>query len=222
VVYRFDDFVLDTATRRLLRAGAEARLSPKAFDLLQVLVANRARAVSKAELMEHLWPSTHVLESNLASLIAEIRRALDDSSESPRYIRTMQRFGYWFIGPLDAAGPGPSRRCWLMLDTQRVALEEGDAVLGRAPDATVWIDVPGVSRYHARIRVEGQRATVEDLASKNGTYLRGRRVSAPSALSDGDEIRLGSCVVVFRVPPPADTTTTLARGRSRGGMGSAV
>jgi DNA-binding winged helix-turn-helix (wHTH) protein len=222
VVYRFDDFALDTDTRRLLHAGAEARLSPKAFDLLQLLVANRSRALSKAELMEHLWPATHVLESNLASLVAEIRRALADSAESSRYIRTVQRFGYWFIGPLDTAGPGPARRCWLMLDTQRVALDEGDAVLGRAPDATVWLDLPGVSRYHARIRVEGERATVEDLASKNGTYLRGRRVSAPSALADGDEIRLGTCVVVFRLPPPADTTTTQTQSRSRGGIGSAV
>ena len=66
MVYRFDDFTIDTATRRLLKGQSEQHLSPKALDLLQFLVANRARAVAKAELLQLLWPSTHVLETNLA------------------------------------------------------------------------------------------------------------------------------------------------------------
>jgi DNA-binding winged helix-turn-helix (wHTH) protein len=219
VVYRFDDFTLDTATRRLLRTRAERHLSPKAFDLLHFLVANRSRAVSKAELLQQLWPSTHVLETNLAGLVAEIRQALGDSAEKPRYLRTVHRFGYWFVGPVEEpAGGGASGvplRCWLMLESRQVALSEGEAILGRAPDATVWIDVPGVSRHHARIVIDGSQATVEDLGSKNGTFLGGRRVSAPSPLGDGDEIRLGSVVVTFRIPPPAQTTSTV-RTSSRG------
>ena len=59
-------------------------------------------------------------------------------------------------------------------------------------------------------------ATVEDLGSKNGTFVGGRRLHEAAALSDGDEIRLGSVVVTFRIPPPAKTTTTLRSG-SRGG-----
>ena len=217
MVYQFDDFTIDTATRRLLKGQAEQHLSPKALDLLQFLIANRARAVAKAELLQQLWPSTHVLETNLASLVAEIRQTLGDSAEEPRYLRTVHRFGYWFVGavedPEDARTGDVPLRYWLMLDSRQVALSEGDAILGRAPDASVWIDAPGVSRHHARIRIAGVQATIEDLGSKNGTFLAGRRVSQPSPLGDGDEIRLGSVVATFRIPPPAPTTTTLRSGR---------
>ena len=217
MVYRFDAFTLDTATRRLLGGRSERHLSPKAFDLLQFLVANRARAVSKAELLQQVWPATHVLETNLASLVAEIRQALGDSADAPRYLRTVHRFGYWFVGPVDDADAARAQasplRYWLMLESRQVALAEGDAILGRAPDAAVWIDAPGVSRHHARIRIEGVHATIEDLGSKNGTFVGGRRVSPSAPLGDGDEIRLGSVVATFRIPPPARTTTTLRSGR---------
>ena len=118
------------------------------------------------------------------------------------------------VGDPGDAGPGDvPLRYWLMLDSRQVALSEGEAILGRAPDASVWIDAPGVSRHHARIRIAGAQATIEDLGSKNGTFLAGRRVSQPSPLGDGDEIRLGSVVATFRIPPPARTTTTLRSGR---------
>src|SRR5262249_41748030 len=89
LVYRFADFTLDPGTRQLLWNGAEVHLAPKAFDLLVMLAANRARAVSKEELQQRLWPSTFVEETNLATLIAEIRRTLRDSAASPRFVRTI-------------------------------------------------------------------------------------------------------------------------------------
>jgi DNA-binding winged helix-turn-helix (wHTH) protein len=221
VVFAFSDFTLETGTRRLLRDGSEAHLSPKAFDLLAFLVTHGSRAVSKGELHEYLWPSTHVLDTSLASLIAEVRRALGDSADQPRYVRTVHRFGYWFIGQMheSARAPGArvverSSRCWLLCDTRQVALTEGENILGRAPDAAIWIDAPGVSRRHARIRLVGPRATVEDLGSKNGTFLKGQRVIAPSPLADGDQIRLGTVVVTFRVPPSAESTDAVPPARS--------
>lgn len=226
MLFRFDDFTLDTRTRRLLRherpapgsrAGGspeqEVHLSPKAFDLLTVLVENRARAMSKTELHERLWPATHVLETNLAGLVAEIRRALGDSADEPRFLRTVQRFGYWFIGALQEGAsqenPVKSRvRYWLIWEQRQIALNEGENILGRAPDAAIWIDAPGVSRHHARIRLEAEGAALEDLGSKNGTYVGGRRITAPAPLADGDQIRLGSVVVTFRIPPPGGSTET--------------
>jgi DNA-binding winged helix-turn-helix (wHTH) protein len=213
VTYRFDEFTLDSRTRRLLRGEEEVHLSPKAFDLLLQLVENHTRAMSKAELHERLWPSTYVLETNLAGLVAEIRRALDDSADQPRYIRTMQRFGYWFIGRPDSpatqdATVRRSAKYWLVWETRQIALAEGENILGRGADAGIWIDAPGVSRHHARIRLEGSSAAVEDLGSKNGTYVRGQRITSPSTLADGDQIRLGSVVITFRIPPPAGSTET--------------
>jgi DNA-binding winged helix-turn-helix (wHTH) protein len=212
-MYRFGEFTLDVRTRRLLRGEQEIHLSPKAFDLLALLVEHRAQAMSKSDLQKLLWPSTYVLETNLAGLVAEIRRVLEDPADDPRFIRTVQRFGYWFVGSVAAGGAGTADgaarvRYWLLWDTRQIPLEPGENIVGRAPDAAVWIDAPGVSRHHARIRLDGAAVTLEDLGSKNGTYLHGERVAAPSPLSDGDQIQLGSVVVTFRIPPPAASTET--------------
>jgi DNA-binding winged helix-turn-helix (wHTH) protein len=213
VTYRFGEFTLDGPTRRLLRRETEVHLSPKAFDLLILLIENQARAMSKAELHETLWPSTYVLETNLAGVVAELRRALEDAADQPRYIRTMQRFGYWFVGDARPTtdlenGVKTQVKYWLVWETRQIALSEGENILGRAPDAEIWIDAPGVSRHHARIRLEASGAAVEDLGSKNGTYVGGRRITESLQLMDGDQIRLGSVVVTFRVPPPAGSTQT--------------
>jgi DNA-binding winged helix-turn-helix (wHTH) protein len=216
VPYRFEGFTLDPRSRRLLRDDEEVHLSPKAFDLLVFLVENRERAVPRSELHAMLWPSTFVLETNLAGLVAEVRRALDDSADAPRFVRTMHRVGYRFIGDVadEVARPAPAQpprrsRYWLIWETRQIPLDEGENILGRAPEAPVWIDAAGVSRHHARIVVTGESATVEDLGSKNGTFVRGQRVTAPYALVDGDQIRLGSIVVTFRIPPPATSTETV-------------
>lgn len=212
-MYCFDEFTLDVGTRRLLQNGEERHVSPKAFELLTVLVENRAQAVSKSDLQQRLWPSTFVLETNLAGLVAEIRRALGDPADKPRYLRTVHRFGYRFIGTVREERAredemAPPIKYWLLWETRQIALNAGDNVLGRAPDASVWIDAPGVSRHHARIRLEGTDATVEDLGSKNGTYLRGRRLTTTTPLTDGDQIRLGSVLITFRIPPSVGSTET--------------
>jgi DNA-binding winged helix-turn-helix (wHTH) protein len=211
VTYRFANFTLDSRTRQLLRNGQEMHLSPKAFDLLLLLVENRTRAMSRTDLQGHLWPSTFVLETNLAGLVAEVRRALGDPADNPGYVRTMHRFGYWFIGGVheDAAAPEPvipAVKYWLVWQTRQVPLSEGENILGRAPDAAVWIDALGVSRHHARIVVREGDATVEDLGSKNGTFVGAERVTAPHLLTDGDQVRLGSVVITFRIPQDPGST----------------
>ena len=196
----------------MLCDGQEAHLSPKAFDLLMCLVESRERAVSRAELMERLWPGTFVLETNLASLIAEIRRVLDDDAQDARFVRTMHRFGYWFVGNVmegKADVPvGTSARHWLIWETRQIPVTEGEHIVGRAPDAEVWIDAVGVSRHHARLTVTTAVTTIEDLSSKNGTFVRGERITSCYPLDDGDQIRFGPVVVTFRIPPPAGSTET--------------
>jgi DNA-binding winged helix-turn-helix (wHTH) protein len=213
VTFRFDRFTLDGDTRRLLLGSEEVHLSPKALHLLLVLVENRHRAVSRAELQKELWPSTYVLDTNLASLIKEIRRALGDTADTPKFVRTVHRFGYWFIGELrDGASPqsgNVTTRYWLIWAARQIPVTEGTHVLGRAPDASVWIDAPGISRHHARLVLEGEQAMLEDLGSKNGTYVGEERVTAPRRLDDGDQIRLGPVVITFRIPPAVGATDTV-------------
>ena len=117
----FGDFVLDLDTRELRRSGNAVALSPKAFQLLDVLVENRPRALSKRELQDCLWPETYVVEKNLTNLIAEIRAALGDDAANARFVRTIPRFGYAFHGeatPFDAPLPEIDRGADL-LDRRR-------------------------------------------------------------------------------------------------------
>lgn len=212
MVYRFADVALDEGARQLLSGGDEVHLSPKAFDPLVILVANRARAVSKEELMQRVWPATFVEETNLAGLVAEIRRSLLDDAASPRFVKTVYGFGYRFIGDVAVAGAAraqpPSRRLCLVVENREIVLMNGTNIIGRAPDATIQIDSPGVSRYHARIEVSDGATTVEDLGSKNGTRLDGSALTSPATLEDGSELRLGTVVLQFRVAPPASPTRT--------------
>jgi DNA-binding winged helix-turn-helix (wHTH) protein len=212
VIYRFGDFTLNDSTRQLLSPNGELHLSPKAFELLGILLANRPNVVSKSDLQERLWPETFVQETNIAGLIAEIRRNLRDPIETPLFIRTVHRIGYRFAGDVTVEESAPSvarSRFHLAMDDRRFFLMDGTNVIGRAPEAAVHIDSPGVSRLHARIRVENGAATLEDLGSKNGTHLNGTRIETATALADGDEIRMGTVALTFGSAPASDETETV-------------
>jgi DNA-binding winged helix-turn-helix (wHTH) protein len=217
VVYRFGDFVVNRATRQLIADDREIHLSPKAFDLLVLLLANRERAVAKAELQEQLWPATFVEETNIAGLVVEIRRALGDTASNPSLVRTVYGFGYRFVGDVteDAGAPRPGHALTtpcLVVDNRDVILMDGANVIGRAPDATISIDARGVSRHHARVVISHGDATLEDLGSKNGTHLNGTLITSVVRLSDGDEIRLGASKLRFRLARPAGATETIVDG----------
>ena len=90
----FGVFVLDPETRELRRGGESVPLSPKAYQLLEMLVVNRPRALSKSELQERLWPDTFVVDKNLVNLVAEIREALGDNATHPQFVRTVPKDHY--------------------------------------------------------------------------------------------------------------------------------
>ena len=89
-----------------------------------------------------------------------------------------------------------------------VSLAEGENVLGRVEEATAWIESASVSRRHARILISEGKARLEDLGSKNGTFLNGRKITSAVALADGDEMRLGLVPMTFRVVGGATSTKT--------------
>src|SRR5712692_6815490 len=92
----FSDWTLDSDTRELRRGDRPVHLSPKAFRLLEVLIEQRPAALSKEKLFETVWPDTFVAESNLASLVKEIRTALQDDARQSTLIRTIFGYGYAF------------------------------------------------------------------------------------------------------------------------------
>ena len=210
MVLEFETFRLDGERRQVFRGGAEVHLSPKALQLLQVLIETRPKAMSKAEIHEQLWPDTFVAESNLASIINEVRRALDDDARTPKYIRTVHGFGYAFCAePLtpdraQAQGAPAARLVW---EKGEVPLFPGRNVVGREADAAVRVDDRTISRHHAAIVIGGKSATVEDLDSKNGTFVNGERISAAVEVRDGAVLEFGSVRMVFREFSNLSTTT---------------
>jgi hypothetical protein len=216
VRHTFDDLVFDTDTRQLTVAAREVRLSPKAFDLLALLIERRPRVVSKAEIHERLWPEVHVSESSLPSLVSEIRAAIRDGERATRLLHTVPKHGYAFRPGADT----PTGVAWLLGALSEIALRPGENVLGRDEGAGVIVlNSSTVSRRHARIVIGDDSATVADLGSKNGTYVNDRRVSAAVRVADGDQVRIGSLLFTFRTWRPSTTTQTATTGGA-GGSGA--
>ncbi len=83
-------------------------------------------------------------------------------------------------------------------DGRRIRLSAQGHVIGRSPDAEVTIDDPYASEFHARVGIHDQRIMVHDLGSTNGTYVNGRRVSAPTTVSRGDTVQIGKTILEVR------------------------
>src|SRR5205814_9551162 len=110
LLYSFEDFVFDTERRELRRGSRLIPLQPQVFDVLQFLIANRLRVVSKDDLIEAVWGGRIVSESALATRINAARVALGDSGNEQRLIKTLSRKGLRFVGEVQertqAAAPG--------------------------------------------------------------------------------------------------------------------
>ena len=211
--YDFGRCHLDTVSRVIALDGASMRLSPKAFELLRLLIEDRPRVIPKAELMQRLWPEAFVEEANLPVLVAEVRAAIGDAG-SRQIIKTHHRVGYGFAADVRETESQRSSRpetgphvTLLLPDGRRVALGAGVHVVGRDRDADVRIDDPSVSRRHARIVVEGDQVALEDLESKNGTRVGGVPVTQAVRLAKGDVLVFGGIETRFDVEQFDDSAT---------------
>jgi DNA-binding winged helix-turn-helix (wHTH) protein len=187
--------VVDVGARLVRWEGIEVHLAPKAFELLVILVENQPNAVPHKQLHAALWPGVHVSETSLAALVTQLRKALGDSSGDGRVIRTLHRVGYAFIGDAIVAGHarvagGPM--CRLIWHGVSIEVPAGQSVIGRDRGCGVQIDADSVSRHHARLSVAGGEVSIEDLGSKNGTWVGGERIRGTVSLTDGTCFRLGS------------------------------
>jgi hypothetical protein len=186
-------------------------VSLKAFDLLSLLIRHRPAALSKSDIHEYLWPSTFVTEGNIATLVAEIRAAIGETAHTPRVIRTVHRFGYAFAADLHEEEERRALRPRFVLagETGEYPLTDGVNVIGRDQGAEVRLDFTTVSRQHARVLVNEEGAFLEDLQSKNRTYVRDTKVSGAVLLAEGDHVRVGSVLLTFKAALPGATTRTL-------------
>jgi DNA-binding winged helix-turn-helix (wHTH) protein len=185
---------------RLSRGEESVQIEFKLMEVLVHLAERPGELVSKRDLTDAVWRVEVISDGTLTRAIALLRKALGDNARSPRFIETIPKRGYRFIAPVEAVDARPARGLRFKLATAagEIMLSEGENFIGRDPKATVRIDIGGVSRRHAKIVVDGANVTLEDLDSKNGTYLRGKRVHKPIRLAHGDEIRIGQKVARFR------------------------
>ena len=151
-----------------------------------------------------------VSDASLAKVVSQIRRAIGQRDDSG-IIRTVHGCGYAFAAELDdqpaapeiAAGPAA---CRLVCGRREFLLANGEHIVGRDASAAIRLDSPKVSRQHSRLTVRGVSVTVQDLGSKNGSFVRGIRVTAPTTLQPGDDLRVGPFALVLHVADASGST----------------
>lgn len=216
---RFGDCTFDSETRELSRRDELVHLAPKEFRLLEILLENRPRAVAKEELHRLLWPGTYVSDANLATLVSHVREAIGEGGREARLLRTVHGYGYAFSGDVagdEAAVEGSGFR--LVHADREIPLAKGGNVVGRDASAAIRIDDSTISRRHARLTVDARGSRIEDLGSKNGTFVDGKRVGKESvSVADGVAIQLGSVIVCLRGPRSSESTKTVSGSRAKSG-----
>lgn len=208
--YCFDRFCLDSEQKLLSRGDVAVRLTPRAFRLLEYLLTRRPSAISKQDLLDHIWSGSIVEESSLKSLVLEIRTALEQRGGSGNVIRTIYGFGYSFAGDVTIESPESPVTPLVALRWREGAaqLTAGTHMIGRAGVCDVIIDAPSVSREHAQLTITRDAIRLEDLGSKNGTIVGSVRIQEPVALLDTCQITIGEVVVeIARLGKETSTET---------------
>jgi DNA-binding winged helix-turn-helix (wHTH) protein/tetratricopeptide (TPR) repeat protein len=130
----FDVFSLDTVNELLWQGSHRIDLRPKTYALLQYLAEHPGQLLMKNDLMNALWQGTHVGEEALKHCVAEIRKALNDSAESPRYIETVHRRGYRFIGKIGSQAAAARKQETSRKDSDQKPIAFGNPLVGRASE----------------------------------------------------------------------------------------
>jgi|SRR5215471_11175475 len=217
MTYRFGLFRYDAASRCLFRGDREIALTPKTRDLLVFFLQNPHRLLTHQDLSDRVWAETAVTDEALRFQLFELRKAL--GAEAERFIKTVPREGYRWEADVRSEGEprkvvgGPDLAFRPIVFKREIGLAPGENILGRERGVAVWIDDQAVSRHHARIVISSEAATLEDLGSKNGTEVNGKKIARAVALSDGDQIRIGPAIMTFRVLVGGESTETEERSR---------
>jgi DNA-binding winged helix-turn-helix (wHTH) protein len=210
----FCDCLFESTARQLWRGGKVVPLEPKMYQLLDILIKRCPAVVSNDELHEILWPHVFVARTSLARLVSELRTVLGDTSRDSHIIRTAYKTGYAFCAEVVTAPDSAAKAAatiHLLWNERLIPLAEGEHIAGRGEDCSLVIDATTVSRRHARFVVNGSAVTVEDLESTNGTHVNGTRITAPTALSNGNKVELGSEMLVMMKRDPSALTVRSER-----------
>ena len=191
----FGAFTLDSNLRQVTRQDREIHLTPKAFDLLTLLVADAGRVVTKKkELHERLWPDTFVSDATLVGLVKLLRRTLGDYDARAPIIRTSHGVGYAFVSPIQ-------RSSWHAEDSHQVRgarnpipSDGGENIIGRNPASAADLDADGVVDRRPRLVVDEPSALVENVAGVNHPQ-HDVLCREHAQRRDGDDLHMGVTVM---------------------------
>jgi diguanylate cyclase (GGDEF)-like protein len=219
----FDDWTLDPSSGELMRGGTRTILQEQPLQVLQALLLRPGQIVTREELIARLWPNRIVdFDAGLNAVIRRLRAALNEDGDAPRYIETLPRRGYRFIGRVEERGlpvdadmntkrigmtePGLSRGdCLVVVHaphhvevSRRHALRRDVTTIGRGHENDIVLPGQSVSRRHARIERHGGTLRVVDETSTNGTFLNYDNEPLREApLTAGDEICIGDWILRY-------------------------
>jgi DNA-binding winged helix-turn-helix (wHTH) protein len=130
--YRFKSFTLEPAERQLFDRDRRVSLSPKAFDVLTLLIVNPGHLVTREELFETIWADSFVEEANLARVVHTIRKTLGEDENGNKFIETVPTKGYRFVGEVERVIDPPRE------NQETFATNGPDAFLAQPLGARAW------------------------------------------------------------------------------------
>lgn len=211
---RVGQWVVDDVADEIRNGSDAVRVRPKVMAVLVALAERPGAVWLKSELLDRVWPDVVVSEASLSVVMGELRQALGDDPARPTFVETIPRRGYRLIAPVRREPVRSSQPSIFALigGDLHIPLAVGRTVIGRDPECDARIDSHHVSRFHAAVEVEGGQVRIEDLGSKNGTWIGERLVDAPVELHTGDRVRLGRRAVTVRLVVRSQSTLTEASG----------
>jgi DNA-binding winged helix-turn-helix (wHTH) protein len=210
--FRVGEWTADPAGLAVTDGERVVRLRPKVMDLLTALASRPGEVLSKGELLDLVWSDVTVGDASLVVAVGELRSVLGDRTDEPSYIETIPRRGYRLVAAVEGLSPRNDARTRFSLIGKAgiIPLAGGRTVIGRDAACDVHLDSDHVSRHHAALEISGDRVLIEDLGSKNGTYVGERRIEGSVQLRPGDCIRFGRQAAVLQLAAEAAPTVTEA------------
>ncbi|MFO1352807.1 MAG: winged helix-turn-helix domain-containing protein [Gammaproteobacteria bacterium] len=176
---------LDLPNERLWRGGEEIRLTPKTFAVLRYLQAHPNRLITRAELLDKLWPGIYVTEAVIKDYIKELRKALGDSPDRPRYIETVHGRGYRYIGGLEINGLGSSASAAPEMALPPAAVRPSIAVLPFADfSANPQSDVSADAITESLITMLSKIPKLFVIARTSSFYYKGKSCTVKQVASE--------------------------------------
>ena len=195
--FHLGEWLVEPTLNRVSRDDITVQLEQRVMAVLIFLSRHAGELVTRRNLVDSVWDEGFVADNTITHAVTELRKAFRDNARDPLFIETIHRRGYRLIAPVafnetpSVMSSGAIRSFLAIVRDLEIPLHEGVSLIGRSPDVEITIRSMKVSRHHARITVAGRSASLEDLDSKNGTFLNGTRVNQELPLSCGDLISIG-------------------------------